>query len=99
MFLEMARFPFSDASSETKSLELRETSLVTNRLLFKYVIPSTVKVPLSTMFLDILKLPLIETSEETNRFELRETSLPTNNLLLSETSPLKFIFLPTVKLP
>ena len=81
MFLDTARLPFIEVSCETKSLELNDASCNKNRLLFKYVIPSTVKVPLSTMFLDTARLPLSEVSLETKRRAFNEASRDTKRLL------------------
>ena len=81
MFLDIPRFPLIEASDETKSFELRETSLITIRPEPRKASSPTPKVPLPTMFLPILRLPFIDVSYETKSFELRETSLVTKSLL------------------
>ena len=58
----------------TDKVLFSETSPETFIPEFKVAIPSTVKVPLSTMFLDTVKFPLTETSEETNNLLFKETS-------------------------
>ena len=83
----MPRLPFIDTSFETKSRLFNETSPVTNSFSFKYVIPSTLRVPLSTMFLPTDKLPLSDESRETKSRLFNEASPITNTLLFNVVIP------------
>ena len=99
MFLDTARFPFMEVSLETKSLALSDASCKTNRLELRYVIPSTVKVPWSTIFLDTWRFPFSEASLETKSLALSDASPARNNLLFKDTSLFMTILFSTVKLP